>query len=196
VLAALLIAAPPLVAQAAPPTALPAWWTAFLKLPAFQARFVQESESAVFGTLKRKGSFAAARGGRLRAAYDQGLLLMADGRELVQYDPDTRTAQRWDLRLARADAPMLALLLDPGSVGASYNLESLAAGRLRLKPRRKDLPEVEMEGQGSTPTQLRWTDPSGARQVLRLEEVRTAAALPPATFQFSPPKGTRWVGGR
>ena len=195
--AALLTVLPLLAAPllAAPEPAVPAWWTAFLRLPSFQSRFVQESESAVFGTLSRKGSLAAARGGRLRAAYDKGLLLVADGKDLIQYDPDTRTAQRWDLRVARADVPMLALLLDPGSVGNTFVVQPLEGGRLRLKPRRKDLPEVEIEGKGSTPTVLRWTDPSGAQQVLRLEGV-TAATAPPATFRFDPPKGTRWTGGR
>ena len=175
---------------------LPAWWTAFLKLPGFRATFVQESESAVFGTLNRRGTLAGARGGRLRAAYDKGLILVADGKTLVQYDPDTRTAQRWDLREARNEAPMLALLLDPASTGAHFIVQPLDGGRLRLKPRRKDLPEVELEGSGSTPTILRWIDPSGARQVLRLEGVVAGAPLPAATFRFDPPAGTRWVGGR
>ena len=189
---------PLIVLVAAGPAALvvPSWWTAFLKLPSFQARFLQESESAVFGTLNRRGTLAGARGGRLRASYEKGLVLVADGKTLVQYDPDTRTAQRWDLREARTEAPMLALLLDPASTGAYYSVQQLDGGRLRLKPRRKDLPEVEMEGSGSTPTALRWIDPSGARQVLRLEGVVAGAPMPAATFRFDPPAGTRWVGGR
>lgn len=190
---AFLLVAPGLLA---PAPALPAWWSAFLKLPAFSARFSQESESAVFGTIRRGGTLAGARGGRLRAAYEKGLLLVADGRDLVQYDPDTRTAQRWDLREARAEAPMLALLLDPGSTTAYFTVQPLGGGRLRLTPRRKDLPEVVLEGQGATPTVLSWTDSSGARQVLRLEGVKVGTAPDPATFRFDPPKGTRWVGGR
>lgn len=173
----------------------PSWWSAFLKVPAFRARFVQESESAVFGTLKRGGTLAAARGGRLRAEYEKGLVLVADGRELVQYDPDTRTAQRWDLRAARAEAPLLALLLDPGAASGFYTLRPQPGGKLRLEPKRRDLPQVELEGAGSTPTVLRWIDPSGAKQVLRLEQV-VVAPLPAATFRFDPPPGTRWAGGR
>ncbi len=189
-----LVPAPALAAPA--PAALPSWWTAFLALPSFRARFVQESGSAVFGTLARKGTLAAARGGRLRAEYAQGLVLVADGEELVQYDPDTRTAQRWDLREARSEAPLLALLLDPGAAKQFYALKPMPGGALRLEPKRKDLPVVDLEGRGATPTVLRWTDPSGAKQVLRLEGVVTGAVLPAATFRFDPPKGTRWVGGR
>jgi outer membrane lipoprotein-sorting protein len=180
----------------APAASLPVWWQTFLTVPTFQARFVQESESAVFGTLRKEGTLAGARGGKLRAAYSKGLLLVADGKDLVQYDPDTRTAQKWDLREARAEAPLLAILMDPGSVATHFVLEPLAGGRLRLKPRRKDLPEVMLEGKGSTPTLLRWTDPSGARQVLRLEGVQVGGALPPATFAFALPPGARWLGGR
>lgn len=178
-----------------PAPALPAWWPAFLKLPSFQARFTQDSESAVFGSIQRSGTLAVARGGRLRAAYAKGLVLVADGRDLVQYDPDTRTAQRWDLRAARAEAPLLALLLDPAAVAAGFVQQPLDSRRLRLKPRRKDLPEVELEGQGATPTVLRWTDPSGAKQVLRLEGI-TAGTVNPAVFRFDPPEGTRWIGAR
>lgn len=192
---ALLLACASAFAVQASPAALPTWWPAFLRQPDFQARFTQDSESAVFGSIQRKGSLAVARGGRLRAAYAKGLVLVADGRDLVQYDPDTRTAQRWDLRAARAEAPLLALLLDPASVAANFTQEPLDGRRLRLKPRRKDLPDVELEGQGATPTVLRWTDPSGAKQVLRLEGVR-AGAVDPAVFRFDPPAGTRWIGAR
>lgn len=188
--------AAPRPAAALPAAPVPTWWTAFLKTTGFQARFVQESESAVFGTLRRTGTLAGARGGRLRAVYEKGLVLVADGKDLVQYDPDTRTAQRWDLREARAEAPLLALLLDPASASAYFTLQPRQGGGLRLQPKRKDLPEVDLEGQGSTPTRLRWTDPSGAKQVLRLEGIRVGTALPPATFRFDPPPGTRWVGGR
>lgn len=179
----------------AAPAALPSWWTAFLRQASFQARFTQDSESAVFGSIQRTGTLAVARGGRLRAAYAKGLVLVADGRDLVQYDPDTRTAQRWDLRAARAEAPLLAVLLDPASVAANFAQQPLDHRRLRLRPLRKDLPEVELEGQGSTPTLLRWTDPSGAKQVLRLEGIATGA-VDPARFRFEPPAGTRWIGGR
>lgn len=182
------------IALAAAPSP-PSWWTAFQGAPAFRARFVQESESAVFGSLKRGGTLAAARGGRLRAEYEKGLLLVADGRELVQYDPDTLTAQRWDLRVAQTEAPLLALLLDPAAASSFYTLRPQPGGRMRLEPKRKDLPLVELEGAGSTPTVLRWTDPSGAKQVLRLEQV-VVAPLPSAAFRFEPPRGTRWAGGR
>ena len=80
--------------------ALPTWWTAFTRMPSLESRFRQESDSLVFGKLARQGRLALARGGRLRVTYEGGLSITCDGRHLVQYDPDTRTAQR--VELARA----------------------------------------------------------------------------------------------
>jgi outer membrane lipoprotein-sorting protein len=178
------------------PAALPAWWTAFLNAPALETPFVQESESAVFGSLRRRGRLALARGGRLRVAYEEGLLLVSDGRALVQYDADARTAQRFDLRALQAETPLLGLLLDPGSLGAHFEIQPRAGGKVHLHPRRKGIPEVDLEGQGACPTLIRWTDASGAAQVLRLTGPRTGAPLPPSTFRFEPPAGTRWLGGK
>src|SRR5512145_3326192 len=82
---------------------LPAWWTALPGLPRLESRFTQESESAVFGKLRREGKLQLAKGGRLRVTYDKGMILVADGTNLIQYDPMARTAQRLSLRTARKD---------------------------------------------------------------------------------------------
>jgi outer membrane lipoprotein-sorting protein len=178
------------------PAVLPAWWSAFLKAPALESPFVQESESAVFGSLKKQGHLSVARGGRLRVAYEGGLLLVSDGRGLVQYDPDARTAQRFDLRAAQAEVPLLGLLLDPSGLPVHFEIQPRGGGRVRLKPRRAGLPEVELEGGGASPTLIRWVDASGAAQVLRLTAPRTPTSLPESRFRFEAPAGTRWVGGK
>jgi outer membrane lipoprotein-sorting protein len=188
------IAAVALVALA--PASLPAWWSAFLKAPALESAFVQESESAVFGSLKRQGRLSVARGGRLRVAYDGGLLLVSDGRALVQYDPDARTAQRFDLRTAQSEVPLLGLLLDPGGLPLQFEILPMGGGKVRLKPKRAGNPVVELEGQGASPTLIRWVDASGATQVLRLTAPRAPSSSPASQFRFDPPAGTRWVGGR
>ena len=188
-----MIAAVALLALA--PAALPAWWSAFLIVPALESPFIQESESAVFGSLKKQGRLSVAKGGRLRVAYQGGLLLVSDGRSLVQYDPDARTAQRFDLRAAQAEVPLLGLLLDPGGLPLQFAIQPLAGGKVRLKPRRAGNPTVEMEGQGASPTLIRWVDASGAAQVLRLTAPRTVTSLPEPLFRFDAPTGTRWVGG-
>jgi outer membrane lipoprotein-sorting protein len=173
---------------------LPDWWLGATRLPRLEARFIQVSQSEVFGRLEQRGRLWMAQGGRLRVAYDSGLLLIADGRDLVSYDPAARTAQRLVLRSAVAEMPLLNLLRDPGALPDRYLLESAPAGAVRLRPRKPGPPEVVVEGQGRTPTRLRWRDGTGAAQELNLQEPRVpGAALPAATFRFTEPKGTRWL---
>ena len=173
----------------------PGWWRAFISAPRLETRFRQESESAVFGKLVRTGELRLARGGRLRVTYQKGLLLVADGATLVQYDAAARTAQRVDLRSAGKDAPLLMVLLDPGAMGQVFEARTGAAGELTLEPRKPGLPKVTVEGKSGLPRTIRWTDPTGARQVLEFLDPRVpAAAFPAATFVFQPPPGLRWIG--
>jgi outer membrane lipoprotein-sorting protein len=194
-----LVAAPAPLGVAAPATAqapapLPDWWRAATRLPRLEARFTQVSQSEVFGKLERRGRLWMAAGGRLRVAYDSGLLLVADGRDLITYDPEARTAQRLVLRSAVEEMPLLNLLLDPGALPDRYTLEAAPGGAVRLRPRKPGPPEVLAEGKGQAPTRLRWKDGTGAAQELVLQEARVpAAALPAATFRFAEPKGTRWL---
>ncbi len=176
--------------------ALPGWWTGLSALPRLDSAFRQESESAVFGKLVRRGRIQAAKGGKLRVAYDSGLLLVADGEELVQYDPDTRTAQRMSLRSSLQDAPLLALLLDPTRLEKSYAAKVEAGGRLRLSPKAPGIPPVVAEGHGRFLTALSWSDGTGAAQRLVLEDPKSPAAFDPKLFRFAAPEGTRFVGGR
>lgn len=173
--------------------ALPGWWKAMASLPGLDCRFVQTSESAVFGRMERQGRLQTAKGGRLRVAYDSGLLLVSDGKALVHFDPEARTAQRLELRAAVLDMPLLNLLVDPSALPDSYLLEAGAADALRLRPRRPGLPEVHVEGRGHAATRLRWKDGTGAGQELRLLDPRVIPSPPPAAFRFEAPKGTRWL---
>ena len=179
------LVAPSAVAQA------PAWWTRLQSRPSLEAAFTQEGESAVFGKVTRRGRLVLAPGGRLRVAYERGLLLVADGKRLVQYDPDTRSAQWLELTKALGEAPLLTLLLDPAQVSRHFKVEA-AAGRVKLIPKDKGLPVLEAEGAGAWPERFTWTDATGARQLLRLEHPKAATAGPD-TFRFTPPAGTRWV---
>ena len=173
--------------------ALPAWWTAFSRMQALESRFRQESDSLVFGKLARQGRLALARGGRLNVAYEGGLTVTCDGRHLVQYDPDTRTAQRMELTRAVRDFPLLGILLDPARLDRLYRAESLGAETLRLMPKESGLPELKATGRNGLLRSLEWTDPTGARQKLELLDPRASAGLPPATFRPQVPAGTRWA---
>jgi outer membrane lipoprotein-sorting protein len=168
----------------------PAWWSQLLKGRMLSADFVQESESAVFGKVARKGRLQIAPGSKLRVAYVGGLLLVSDGHRIVQYDPDTRSAQRMELKRAMREAPMLALLVDPADLGKYYAI-TFQGETVKLAPKAKDLPAVEAEGKGAFPLSFRWTDPTGAAQELHLSNP-SAAAVDAATFRFVAPAGTRW----
>lgn len=168
----------------------PAWWTRTLSGQPLSARFVQESDSAVFGKVRKEGRLQLAPGGKLRVAYDGGLLLLSDGKKVIQYDPDTRSAQRMELKRAVREAPLLALLADPAALDRHFAI-TFKGEAVHLAPRTKDLPAVDAEGKGAFPTRFRWTDPTGAAQELRiLQATRTAA--PASAFRFQAPSGTRW----
>jgi outer membrane lipoprotein-sorting protein len=173
--------------------ALPGWWRALPSQPALAARFVQQSDSAVFGKLQQKGTLLLARGGRLRVAYESGLLVVSDGQRLVQYDPDTRTAEGIDLKEALKSYPLLGLLLDPRRLDSLYRAEALPGEAVRLHPRRPGLPELQVEGQHGLLGALSWTDPTGARQRLELVDPHVPPPPAPSTFRFVPPAGTRWA---
>jgi len=173
---------------------VPGWWKAFLASPRLESRFQQVSESAVFGKLKRTGLLKAAKGGRLRAEYQKGLLLIADGRFLVQYDPEARTAQKVDLKTAAKDAPLLLVLVDPATLDKVFTVKAGPnADTFSLEPRKPGLPQVTLEGKGGLPWRIQWTDPTGAHQSLEFLDPRVPAAFDAATFAFKAPAGTRWL---
>ena len=174
--------------------ALPGWWVAFPRAARLESAFVQESESGVFGKLRRNGTLRLAEGGRLRVEYHKGMLLVSDGKSLVQYDPEARTAQRVNLRSATEDAPLLNLLLNPRNLEATFRVQAGPGGEVvYLEPRKPGLPSVVVEGQGSFLKRVRWTDGTGAKQVLELQAPRIPSALSPALFVFKAPVGTRWL---
>ncbi|WP_243383749.1 LolA family protein [Geothrix alkalitolerans] len=173
--------------------ALPGWWTAFPKVPVLASRFRQESDSAVFGKMAREGNLLLARGGKLKVTYDSGLTVTSDGRHLVQYDPDTRTAQRVELARAVRDFPLLGILLDPARIGTLYRAESAGGEAVKLVPRAPDIPALTATGRKGLLHTLEWTDPTGARQRLELLDPKTPPSPGPTAFKAQVPPGTRWA---
>ena len=174
---------------------LPAWWKALSRMPRLESAFVQESASAVFGKLKKEGTLQLAKGGRLRVTYQGGTVLVSDGVELIQYDPQTRTAQRLSLNAATRDMPLLNILVDPAALEDAYLVKSARADAVTLEPKRKDLLPITVEGRNGLLKRVIWVDGTGARQVLELKNPRVPGkAFPPSVFTFKAPAGTRWIG--
>jgi len=174
-------------------TPMPGWWTAFSRMPSLESRFRQESDSVVFGKLAREGRLALAQGGRLRVAYQSGLTVTCDGRHLVQYDPDTRTAQRVELARAVRDFPLLGILLNPARLDKLYQSQAIGGEVVKLMPREAGLPELKATGRNGLLRSLEWTDPTGARQKLELLDPKSPVTLAPGTFKAQVPDGTRWA---
>lgn len=175
---------------------LPAWWRAFPGQPRMESSFVQESASAVFGKLVRQGHLRLAKGGRLRVEYQRGSLLVADGRTLTQYDPEARTAQRLALRSAALETPLLNVLLNPGTLSRFYEAKPGGGGPdgVTLEPLQRGLPRVELTGKAGLPWKIRWTDATGASQVIEFQDAHVPAApFAPSVFTFQAPAGTRWL---
>ncbi|HEX7552395.1 MAG TPA: outer membrane lipoprotein carrier protein LolA [Geothrix sp.] len=173
--------------------ALPGWWTAFSRMASMESRFRQDSDSLVFGKLTRGGQLTLAKGGRLRVAYEGGLTVTCDGRHLVQYDPDTRTAQKVELARAVRDFPLLGILLEPARLERLYRVEPLGGEALKLVPREHGLPELKVTGRHGLLHTLEWTDPTGARQKLELLDPKSPVVLVPGRFGLQVPAGTRWA---
>jgi outer membrane lipoprotein-sorting protein len=124
--------------------------------------------------------------------YEGGLTVTCDGQHLVQYDPDTRTAQRVELARAVRDFPLLGILLDPSRLDRLYRLESPGGDVVKLTPKESGLPALKATGRHGLLHTLEWTDPTGARQKLELLDPKSPTNLPPATFKMQVPAGTRW----
>ncbi len=170
----------------------PSWYRALQGLPGLEARFEQVGESAVFRSLKRQGTLQVSRGGRLRVNYDKGLQLVCDGRTLTQFDPLARSAQRLELQMALKDAPLLALLVDPGMVNQHYRIRS-EGPKVVLEPLKNGMTPVELTGEGALLSSVTWTDGTGARQTLRLIKPALRREFPKGTFEAKLPAGTRWI---
>jgi len=172
---------------------LPGWWKSMLDLPRLECAFRQESESAIFGSLRKEGRLQLSRGGKIRVAYGGGLVVVSDGKTLIQYDPGARTAQRLDLRSAAKEMPLLNVLLDPRALESVYRTKVLASGGLILESRKPGLPKVELEGKGAFLGKISWVDATGAKQVLELLDPRIPKSIPDSAYKLRVPEGTRWL---
>lgn len=173
--------------------ALPAWWSHTCSQRHLDARFVQESQSSIFGSMKKSGRIQLSRPGKLKVAYEGGLILVSDGMDMVQYDPQTRTASRMDLEKSLQEVPILRLLMGSAPVQGKAKLEVLKNGAISLDPGKAGSPKVELQGEGHFLKRISWTDGTGAKQSLELMDIKTTAA-PSSTFKLKLPGGTKWVG--
>jgi len=180
-------------AIAAPNQTMPSWWNTWKQNVSFSSPFVQESESAAFGKLTKEGRILLARGGRLRVEYEKGLLLLSDGRQIVQYDPSTRTAQKYELENISEEWPLLRLLTDPNALGRVFHIDLQSDGKIKLTPKKAELPELLLEGRGAFLYSVAWKDGTGAKQVMTLTAPKTPPDPGSKPFTFKLPPKAKWI---
>ena len=145
---------------------------------------------------RASGTFAFQRPGKFRWAYEKphAQLLVGDGRKLWIYDPDLKqvTVKRIDQAISSTPAALLAgrddittlfTLRDAGSA------DGLAWVEATPKSPDTGFDRVRLGMQGRTLAAMELQDSLGGRTVLRFSDLKANVAVPPASFQFTPPAG-------
>ncbi|MDR2697445.1 MAG: outer membrane lipoprotein carrier protein LolA [Holophagales bacterium] len=186
--------APP--ALSAPGQTMPPWWNFWTQKASFSSPFVQESESAAFGKLTKEGTILLAKGGRLRVEYEKGILLLSDGQQIVQYDPSTRTAQKFDLKNVSEEWPLLRLLTDPSALSQVFHINLQSDGKISLSPKKAGPPELLLEGSGAFLRSITWKDGTGAKQIMTLTAPKTPPDPGSKPFSFKLPANAKWIASQ
>lgn len=142
------------------------------------------------------GTFAFARPGKFRWTYEKPhrQLLVGDGAKLWIHDPDLNqvTIKRIDAAVSATPAALLAgrdditKLFTLRDAGAADGLEWVEA-----TPKAPDtgFERVRIGMKGKALAAMVLADSLGGRTGLTFTDLKANVALPPATFQFAPPKG-------
>lgn len=159
--------------------------------------FTQSTTTAQGGAgAQQTGSFAFRRPGNFRWAlekpYEQ--LVVSDGKELYQYDPDLAQVSVRAAEAAIGNAPA-QVLFGSGSIDASFELKPLP-GRdglawLRAVPRTTDAGFTHMDigfAEG-LPQRIELLDAFGQTTRIEFTTILPNPDLPASVFRFEPPAG-------
>jgi outer membrane lipoprotein carrier protein len=133
---------------------------------------------------------------RYEKPYEQ--LVVCDGKQLWQYDPDLKQAL---VRPAGAtlEGTPAQLLTDRASLEKHFRVEPAGAEggaqKLRLLPKAadSDFKSVELWLKDGAPSRMRFHDPLGGVSEVTFGDVKTNVALDAKLFGFVPPKGTEII---
>lgn len=149
------------------------------------------------------GTFEFARPDRFRFIYKKPFeqTIVADGKTLWLYDVDLNqvTARAQSQVLGSTPAALVAASPDLASLRKDFDLE-VAADRdglqwVQATPKVKDgqLTSVKVGFRGNDLAALDVLDSFGQRSLMTFARMELNPSLPPATFQFVPPKGADLV---
>jgi outer membrane lipoprotein carrier protein len=146
------------------------------------------------------GRLWLSRPGRFRWSYEKpyAQLMVCDGKQLWQYDPDLKQAM---VRAAGAtlQGTPAQLLTDREALAQHFTVEGAGseggAQRLRLLPKAADgdFKSVELWLKDGTPVRMTFHDPLGGVSEVTFGEIRTNVHIDAAQFTFAPPKGTEII---
>lgn len=144
----------------------------------------------------QSGTFAFQRPGKFKWAVSQPYeqLVVSDGQQLFQYDPDLAqvTTRKVDQAIGTSPA---AILFGSGDLEQAFEVSALPAREglewLRAKPRNADagFAQVDIGMKGNLPARVELLDAFGQTTRVELSGIQANPALPAAEFQFTAPAG-------
>lgn len=140
------------------------------------------------------------RPGRFRWSYEKPYqqLMVCDGRQLWQYDPDLQQALVRPAGATLQGTPA-QLLTDRAALAQHFTVQGAGtedgAQRLRLLPKGadSDFTSVELWLKDGVPVRMRFHDPLGGSSEVTFGDVSTNTHLDAGLFTFVPPKGTEVI---
>lgn len=142
------------------------------------------------------GEFAFQRPGQfkwqVKLPYEQ--LVLSDGKQLFQYDPDLNQLTQRSVDQAIGTSPA-AILFGSGKLEDSFSLqERLAEGDLawlRATPKGSDagFDYVDIAFQAGQPVQIILLDAFGQKTIIYLSAIETNVSFSADDFTFTPPEG-------
>ena len=140
------------------------------------------------------------RPGRFRWSYEKPYqqLMVCDGRQLWQYDPDLKQALVRPAGATLQGTPA-QLLTDRAALAQHFTVEGAGtedgAQRLRLLPKTpdSDFKSVELWLKDGAPVRMRFHDPLGGVSEVTFAGISTNTHLDAGLFGFTPPKGTEVI---
>lgn len=147
----------------------------------------QPAQTGVF-SFQRPGKFKWA----VQKPYEQ--LVISDGRQVFQYDPDLAQVTERKVDAAIGTSPA-AILFGSGSLEQSFDVTALPAKDgvdwLRAKPRTADagFSRVDIGMKNNLPVRVELLDSFGQTTRVDLSAIQANPQLPAKEFQFTAPKG-------
>ncbi len=149
------------------------------------------------------GRLWLSRPGKFKWSYEKPYqqLMVCDGKDLWQYDPDLAQAMVRPAAGTLQGTPA-QLLTDRGALAQHFTIEAAGvedgAQRVRLLPKAadSDFKSIELWLKGNAPSRMRFQDPLGGVSEIEFTDVRTNLKLDAKLFRFEPPKGTEVISAQ